>query len=324
MNNYDTLTVGGLRRFTNRILYPLKGVFPFLFIVGNLTFWIAPLFFMALLKLLIPLRKARSFLYKIMTRIYVLAVWADDQLLWRFLGLHLEVRGLERLHRDKIYLVLSNHQSWADIFIIQSILRLKAPIPKFIVKKELFFMPLVGLICWAYDFPFVRRYTKQELWDRPERKGKDKKALKSTLSRFDETPGSIVNFAEGTRYSPAKSKHQKSPYRFLLSPKVGGLSVILQSMGDQLHQILDLTLTYDSSRLNFWDFLCGKCRRVVVQVSHIAPEKAFVKSKSDLTNVLPEEVADWINTLWEFKDHLVQEMRTELNKSRLASKWQES
>ncbi|MBW1782825.1 MAG: 1-acyl-sn-glycerol-3-phosphate acyltransferase [Deltaproteobacteria bacterium] len=301
-----------------RLVYPLKGVLPFLVVAGNLSFWICPLFVLALFKLLVPVKETQVFCYRMMSRIYNVAVWIDDQLLWRVMGLRMEVRGLEHLDQNKLYLVLANHQSWADIFILQSLLNFKAPIPKFIFKRQLLFMPVVGLICWAYDFPAVSRYTKEEIVKSPYRKGQDRKSLQASLLQFHKTPGSIVNFAEGTRYASLKARHRQSPYRFLLPPKVGGLTVILQSMGDQLHQILDLTLAYECPQFNFWDFLRGKCRRIIVQVRHIAPEEAFNRSRPYLKDILPAEAAQWIHRLWEEKDQTLQKLRAELTQERLA------
>jgi len=320
MISYAALTLKDACRLTFRLIHPLKGILPFLVVAGNLIFWIGPLFVLALLKLLFPVQKIQAFCYRMMTRIYSVAVWIDDQLLWRVMGLRMEVRGLEYLSPNKLYLVLANHQSWADIFILQSLLNSKAPIPKFIFKRQLLFMPVVGLICWAYDFPAVSRYTKEEFVKRPYRKGQDRKSLETALLQFHKTPGSIVNFAEGTRYASLKARHRQSPYRFLLPPKVGGLTVILQSMGDQLHQILDLTLAYECPQFNFWDFLCGKCRRIIVQVRHISPEEAFEKRKRYLKDLLPAEAAQWIHRLWEEKDQTLQKLRAELNQERLALK----
>lgn len=317
MPNTQTMTLKGVFRNTYRLLYPLKGILPFLIIVGNLSFWIGPLFLLALLKLVIPIQKIRSYLYVLMTRIYVIATRTDDQLLWQIMGIHLEVRGLEHLHPDKLYLVLANHQSWADILIMQSLFSFKNHIPKFIAKKQVLYLPLVGLICWAYDYPIVKRHSKKEIQARPDLRGTDRKALQSSLRRFHETPGSIVNFAEGTRYSSSKAKRFHSPYRFLLSPKTGGIFVILQSIGDQLHEILDLTLAYDCPKLGFWDFLSGKCRRVIVQVRHIAPDQTFGKAKHNPKNVSLTEVAEWIQRIWEKKDQTYLELRAELNQDRL-------
>ena len=269
------------------------------------------------MKLLIPIQRIRDYIYRIMTRIYVIAAWTDDQLLWRIMGIQLEVRGLEHLHPNRLYLVLANHQSWADILILQSLFSFKNHIPKFIAKKQVLCLPLVGLICWAYDYPIVKRHSKKELQARPDLRGKDRKALQSSLKRFHQTPGSIVNFAEGTRYSWSKAKRFQSPYRFLLSPKIGGLFVILQSMGEQLYEILDLTLAYDCPKLSFWDFLSGKCRRVIVQAKHIDPDQSFKRAKHNLKNVSLNEVAEWIQRIWEKKDQKYLELRSELNKDRL-------
>ena len=317
MISYAVLTLKDLCRLTRRLLYPFRGLLPFLFVVGNLAFWIGPLFVLALVKLVIPMERARDLCYWIMTWIYNVAVWIDDQLLWRAMGLRMEVRGLERLSQDKCYLVLANHQSWADIFVLQSLLNFKAPIPKFIFKRQLLYLPIVGVICWAYDFPAVSRYTKEEIVRRPDRKGEDRKSLRVALRQFHKTPGSIVNFAEGTRYASLKARRRETPYRFLLPPKAGGLAVILQSMGDQLQHILDLTLAYDCLQFNFWDFLCGKCRHVVVQVQHISPEEAFKRSKSDIKDISSAEAAEWIHRLWEKKDQALLKLRAELNQERL-------
>jgi 1-acyl-sn-glycerol-3-phosphate acyltransferase len=175
----------------------------------------------------------------------------------------------------------------------------------------------VGLICWAYEFPLVRRYTKNELQERPERKGKDRQTLRTTLNQFHDTPGSIVNFAEGTRFSPEKAKRFCSHYRFLLNPKTGGLLIILQSLGEQLYQILDLTLAYDCPKFHFWDFLCGKCRRVIVQAKHITPDYALGRPKEDLRNLTQHDVSQWIQQVWEEKDQLTLTLRSELNQDRL-------
>ncbi len=320
MISYAAVTLKDVCRMTFRLVYPLKGVLPFLVVAGNLSFWIGPLFALALFKLLLPFEKTQALCYQMMTRICRIAVWIDDQLLWRVMGLRMEVRGLEHLSQKMIYLVLANHQSWADIFVLQSLLNFRAPIPKFIFKRQLLLMPVVGLICWAYDFPAVSRYTKEEMAKRPYRKDQDRKSLQASLSQFHKTPGAIVNFAEGTRYASLKAKRRQSPYRFLLPPKVGGLTVILQSMGDQLHQILDLTLAYECPQFNFWDFMCGKCRRIIVQVRHISPEEAFNRHRRHLKDIVPAEASQWIYRIWEEKDQTLQKLRAELTQERLALK----
>ena len=320
MISYAALSLKDVCRMTFRLVYPLKGILPFLVVAGNLICWIGPLFVLALLKLLVPVKKIQGFCYRMMTRIYNVAVWIDDQLLWRVMGLRMEVRGLEHLSQEKLYLVLANHQSWADIFVLQSLLNFKAAIPKFIFKRQLLLMPIVGLICWAYDFPAVSRYTIEDMAKKPHRKGQDRESLQASLFQFHRTPGSIVNFAEGTRYASLKARRRQSPFRFLLPPKVGGLAVILQSMGDQLHQILDLTLAYECPQFNFWDFMCGKCRRIIVQVRHISPEEAFKRSRRHFKDILSAEAAQWIYRLWEEKDQTLQKLRAELTQERMALK----
>ena len=53
------------------------------------------------------------------------------------------------------YFVTCNHQSWTDITAIQYALNNKIPLLKFFLKKELIWMPLLGVAWWGLDFPFM-------------------------------------------------------------------------------------------------------------------------------------------------------------------------
>jgi 1-acyl-sn-glycerol-3-phosphate acyltransferase len=58
----------------------------------------------------------------------------------------------EALHRDGWYLAISNHQSWPDILILQTILR-RTPAIKFFTKRQLLFIPFFGQAMWCLGFP---------------------------------------------------------------------------------------------------------------------------------------------------------------------------
>src|SRR3546814_19752519 len=55
------------------------------------------------------------------------------------------------------YLLISNHQSWADILLLFDILHGRVPFPRFFLQHQLLYVPVIGMACWAMDFPFLRR-----------------------------------------------------------------------------------------------------------------------------------------------------------------------
>lgn len=75
-----------------------------------------------------------------------------------------DIRGAEGLSRDTSYLVISNHQSWVDIPALMQGLNRRTPFFKFFLKKELIWVPFLGLAWWALDYPFMKRYSKKPSW----------------------------------------------------------------------------------------------------------------------------------------------------------------
>jgi 1-acyl-sn-glycerol-3-phosphate acyltransferase len=68
-------------------------------------------------------------------------------------NIHWEVAGLEGLGTDRWYLVIANHQSWSDILVLQKIFNRKIPFLKFFLKKELIWVPFMGIAWWRARLP---------------------------------------------------------------------------------------------------------------------------------------------------------------------------
>ena len=68
-----------------------------------------------------------------------------------------DVQGLEGLRPGGWYLVNCNHRSWVDIFVLQRIFNRRIPFLKFFLKQQLIWVPVIGLVWWALDFPFMKR-----------------------------------------------------------------------------------------------------------------------------------------------------------------------
>ena len=63
---------------------------------------------------------------------------------------------------------------------------------------------------------------------------------------------------EGTRFTAAKHKQQKSSFQHLLNPRADGVGFVLGAMGQQLHTMINVTIVYHDKTPSFWDFLCGR------------------------------------------------------------------
>jgi len=233
---------------------------------------------------------------------------------------HINVQGLESLSPKDWYLVVSNHQSWVDILVLQRVFNGKIPFLKFFLKKELIWVPILGLAWWALDFPFMRRYSKSFLAKNPHMKGKDMETTRRACEKFATKPVSIMNFVEGTRITDDKKQRQASPFKHLLKPKAGGIAFVLSAMGDQLNKLVDVTIHYPDGVPTFWDFVCGKVKRVDVQVSTYSIQgliKDGIFSDSYFDNVAQRtQFQGWLNELWLQKDRNLQALeqgRTQCN-----------
>jgi 1-acyl-sn-glycerol-3-phosphate acyltransferase len=224
-----------------------------------------------------------------------------------------DAQGLEGLSRKDWYLVISNHRSWVDILVLQRVFNRKIPFLKFFLKKELIWVPFIGLAWWALDFPFMHRYNKALLAKHPHLKGKDLENTRKACEKFQFKPVSIMNFVEGTRLT--EQKRQSGQFKHLLKPKAGGMAFVLGAMGEQLHELVDVTIHYPEGTPSYWEFVCGKVQRVQVQVKIHSIEDLLNSDVfgADYFDNAPQRVKfqRWLTELWLEKDQVLQELSIE-------------
>ncbi|MCD6062088.1 MAG: Phospholipid/glycerol acyltransferase [Moraxellaceae bacterium] len=208
----------------------------------------------------------------------------------------------EGLGKSNWYFVIANHQSWVDIFVLFFTFTGRIPFLKYFLKQELLYVPFWGQAMYALDFPFMKRYSKETLAAHPELKGKDTETTRRSCEKFRDTPVSVMNFLEGTRFTPQKHAQQQSPYRHLLKPKAGGMAFTLSALGAQMHSLLDVTIVYPDGNPTFMDFACGRLRRVIVRVHRREiPPEAFTRDyETDME--FRESFQTWTAALWNRKD----------------------
>jgi len=286
------------------ILSHVRGVFMSFLLLFNLLFWLVFLLPFMIIKICLPIRWIRIPVDVVMN--WMCTNWAsgNDILFKKVNKTQIDVKCAENLSMKDWYLVLSNHQSWADIIILQSVLNNRIPYFRFFLKKELVWIPVFNLVWYALDYPYMKRYSKSFLEKHPHLKGKDIETTKKSCARFKDTPVSIMNFVEGTRYTKEKQKRQQSSFTHLLNPRAGGIAFVLAAIGDQLTSILDVTICYSPKVAGFWDYICGRVGSISVRVSHISITEEL---KGDYYSdpVFKEKFQHYVNKIWREKDQML-------------------
>jgi 1-acyl-sn-glycerol-3-phosphate acyltransferase len=281
---------------------PVRGVIALVCLALNTVAWCLPLFVLALVKLALPLSAVRTRVDPLLNAIA--SAWIACNGAWISLVARIDwdVQGVDSLRSDAWYLVNCNHQSWVDILVLQRVLNRRIPLLKFFLKRELIWVPVIGLAWWALDFPFMRRHGKGELRRDPRRRHDDREATLRACAKFALVPTSVMNFAEGTRFTPAKHDAQASPYRHLLKPKAGALALTLNAMGPQFRSLLDATIVYPDGAPTFWQFACGRVTRVVVRVRALPIPAEFCTGSYAADAGFRRRFGRWLDELWREKD----------------------
>ena len=286
---------------------PVLGVVSgLMFIINTLIFFMLMLPFI-LLKVIIFNETIRFHLTCAI--MFLGTAWIDSNSFIQRLAVNIQwdVQGLEGFSTDDSYLVISNHRSWTDIFVLQHIFNHRIPFLKFFLKKELMWVPVLGIAWWALDYPFMKRYSRQFVEKHPELKGKDMETTRKFCAKFKNSPVTVLNFLEGTRFNNEKHAKQNSPFAHLLLPKAGGIAVVLGSMGEYLTHIVDVTIVYPENKppMPFWDFLQGKIPTVAVRIRKIDIPKEFLGKNYETDEVFRKRFQEWINQLWVEKDETI-------------------
>lgn len=287
---------------------PARGLLTFLLYLLNSVVITTLLVIVAITKLLIPLPFWQVASRKILDLLANGWVHINTFNMWLMQDFDLKITGTENLSKEMWYLVISNHQSWVDILILQRALNGKIPFLKFFLKKELIWIPFMGLAWWAMDFPFMKRYSKEYLRKNPHLKGQDIEVTRKACEKYKTLPVSIVNFVEGTRFTPTKHNRQNSPFTHLLKPKAGGIAFVLGSMGELMTGIVNVTIVYPKGAKNFIDYLCGKIDAVSVHVELMEVTDDIIGSYENDPQ-FRTHFQSWVNGIWEEKDRRIEEMR---------------
>lgn len=176
----------------------------------------------------------------------------------------IHISGGEHCDENQVYVVVSNHQSLADIPLIAH-LKLDT---KWLAKAELFRVPLLGwMLRMAGDVPVERS-------DR-------RKSAKALLqcARYLRQHCSVVFFPEGTR-SPDRRvlPFNEGPFQLAIREHIPILPLVVDGSGAALPR-------------NTWIF--GGARDIYLRVLEAVPVEGFnIKQVGDLRDVVRQRIVD--------------------------------
>ena len=279
-----------------------RGTIAFTLMVINTLAWSALLIALSLVKLVVPVSAVRRRLDPILNALANAWVACNGGIFRLLGGTAWDVSGAADLAPQDWYMVVSNHQSWVDILVLQRVLGGRIPLLKFFLKQQLIYVPVIGLSWWALDFPFLRRHGKTALKKHPELRLQDRDATRRACEKFSLVPTSVMSFPEGTRFTTAKHDAQGARYRHLLNPKSGAVAMSMNALGEKFHSLVDVTIVYPDGVPTFWQFLCGRCPRIVARIRQLPIPPALCLGDYVGDSVFRTGFHRWLGALWLEKD----------------------
>tara|TARA_B100000530_G_scaffold176371_1_gene111418 strand:+ start:442 stop:1326 length:885 start_codon:yes stop_codon:yes gene_type:complete len=284
------------------------GLITFLLILIELIIGFGTLAIINIPRGIIPLKIFKIYLAKVSNIIGDLTVYGLKLIMLLMHGNNISVINNQKFDKNEWYMAMSNHQSWADIFILLVAANYKLPLLKFFMKRELWWIPFVFLANKTLNMPFVNRHSKKEIEQNPLLRNQDYKNTLKSCKRFLRTPSTIFSYAEGTRFTDEKHDQQGSPYNNLLSPKIGGMATALSAMPN-INTLVDYTVVYKSKKRDAWSFAKGDMKHVKVLVTKYKIPDNLKNRNYANDKDYRDEFKNWIETIWAEKDKKIEELK---------------
>lgn len=281
-------------------------------ITANSLLFGVPLWGMGLLKTLTGSTIAENTLLKITNHWIHTNNWLIDQVLPT---IDIRVSLPDDVTTQGKYILISNHQSWVDTALTQYVSENRLPLTRFFTKYELIYIPVVGQAFYFLDFPMMKRYSKEQIAKNPALKNRDFIEAKRACEALMNKPFTLLNYVEGTRFSPKKHELQHSPYHNLLKPKAGGIALALGALGDKIDGVLDMTIVYPDGIPTYSDLWKGNIRRIGVSVRHIRVptdlQMRLSAGRYQDDEQTRQDMYDWLDKLWQEKQAIMQKIASD-------------
>ncbi len=293
----------------------LKGCYNAVFLALHTIFWCSFMYIFYFFRCLSPTQGLYNFCNRILLWLADNWIASDNFMMNSTMNIKWELPDFDHLAYKQWYFIICNHQTWTDILVLQRIFLKKIPFIRFFIKKELMWLPVLNGAWWAYDFPIMHRHTKEQIEKNPSLRNKDLMATKKACLRYQHMPVTILNFLEGTRFTPQKHQKQHSEYKYLLNPKLGGFAYAINAMDKKINHVLDVTIIYPEGRQTFWDFLCGRVHHIVVKLVEREIPTNILSGNYVEDEIYRTNFKEWINNIWNEKDKLLTSFLSHKNQS---------
>jgi 1-acyl-sn-glycerol-3-phosphate acyltransferase len=280
-------------------------------ITGSTFFHGPPVLALGLTKLIKKSRKVDETNIQITNSWLSVNNWLIDHVLPNLKWYITIEKGLE-LSMQGRYLMTCNHQSWVDTTVNQYFGLTRMPLTRFFTKWELIFIPFVGQAFKILGFPMMKRHSKEQIAKNPELKTRDMEESRKACEQLLSQPFTLLNYLEGTRFTPEKHAQQQSPYKHLLKPKAGGLALALNILGDKIDALVDMTIVYPDGVPGYGDFWLGEVNRIAVNLRKIQIPDWVLGGNYEDDAEYRERFQQWVHALWTEKDQLIERMQQEL------------
>lgn len=213
------------------------------------------------------------------------------------------------------YILISNHQSWVDTALTQYVSENRLPLTRFFTKYELIFIPVVGQAFYFLDFPMMKRYSKEQIAKNPALKDRDLIEAKRACEALVDKPFTLLNYVEGTRFTPKKHALQQSPYKNLLKPKAGGIALALGALGDKIDGVLDMSIVYPDGIPTYADLWKGNIRRIGIDIRHISVpaelQARLSAGRYQDDEQTRQDMYVWLDKIWQEKQAIMEKIEAD-------------
>jgi 1-acyl-sn-glycerol-3-phosphate acyltransferase len=283
------------------LLRHLVGVLSFAVVALNVLLWVTLIHLFAI-GLLIPSDRVYGWVERAVNKCFSNWVSTNDWWFRHMLGLRWDLDT--NLERDfsRPHLLIANHRSWVDVFLILSQMNGRLTLPRVFMKSSLRWLPLIGSATYIMGFPQVKRYSKELIAKKPHLAGKDLQTTRKACERFKRYPNNLLSFVEGTRFTDKKHQQQQSPYQTLLKPRARGIAYVLEALPGHFDHIVDFTIYYPQAQHSFWDLLTGRLQQATIRVHTVPLPTQFQQLDFHPAEKDKPVFFAWFNQYWTEKD----------------------
>lgn len=230
-------------------------------------------------------------------KLYFAWVYVNKVALVNLCGLNITYEAKNKISRNDWHIMISNHQGYFDILLLQVFCFDFKLDNKFLMKKSLIYLPFIGLGCWGLNFIFINRFTTKALKKSPKRITDQHAYIRNKCQLYKYKPTTIINFIEGTRNRP--NKFRKSNYNNLLNPQPMGLSILISQMYPKSSKVIDVSLSY--KKQSFLKTIFGSNNSINISF-RVVPIEA--RHAGDYRNDKEYRVFfnNWLKKIWLEKD----------------------